>query len=77
MKNYFLLLVFVSFSLKLFSQQRNTLLLDSTYQYAWDFESGNWETYASSQSMYKYDPNANKIEKTRYDWISNRWVGFW
>ena len=74
MKKIYLLLFIVTFSLNLFCQQDNVIVLDSAYHYYWDSDTNDWVN--GNRSVSKYDANGNRAEAITYNWdtTTNSWV---
>ncbi len=74
MKKIYLLLLIATFSLNLFSQQDNVIVLDSTYSYYWDSDINDW--VGDRRWVYAYDANGNETQFIWYEWdsITNDWI---
>ncbi len=57
MKKIYILLLIATFSLNLFCQQDNVIVLDSTYMYLWDSNTNDWVW--DGCRFYTYDANRN------------------
>ena len=77
MKKIYLLLLLATFSLNLFCQQDDTIVLDSTYSYKWDSQFNEW--LVDSRWIYEYDVNGRKTEEISHNWEpeTNEWVGIY
>ena len=66
MKKIYLTLLLSIFSLTLFCQQENKMVLDSSYGYGWDSETNDW--ILEGRLVYTHDSNGNQTEKIWYTW---------
>ena len=76
MKNIYILFIVATFSLNLFCQQDNVIVLDSTYTYYWHSNTKDWVISSRSIYAYAYAAHGNHTESISYLWNSeaNGWV---
>ena len=70
MKKIYLLLLLATFSLNLFCQQSDTIVLDSTYSYRWDTVTSDWVFY--DYYLFSYDASGNQTRMIVYS-ESDQW----